>query len=241
MNAIRTKRKYPQTNSSAVKTRVVAVTPRVPRNVVSNEKWGKRGKWFNTTKNYPLPDSTIRTLKYCGQFSINAGIGSAGGYTFSANGIWDPDISGTGHQPYGFDQLMAMYNHYEVLESCIRVTPFHGQIGDGFVFGVKLDDTGSATTTAELLMEMPQWSSAKVLGPYGNRAMEVYKKFDQKKFFASQDREQWGSAGNNPADGAFFVVAVAPVTSLQDLGSIPFIAEIEYRVRFHEPKELPIS
>lgn len=43
------------------------------------------------------------------------------GYVFSANGLYDPDITSTGHQPMGFDQLMAFFQHYTVLSSRIHV------------------------------------------------------------------------------------------------------------------------
>lgn len=33
---------------------------------------------------------------------------------FSANGLFDPDITGTGHQPRGYDQLMTLYKKYVV-------------------------------------------------------------------------------------------------------------------------------
>lgn len=41
---------------------------------------------------------------------------------FSANGMYDPDIIGTGHQPMGFDQMMSLYNHYTVVRSSITFT-----------------------------------------------------------------------------------------------------------------------
>ena len=41
---------------------------------------------------------------------------------FSANGMYDPDITGVGHQPSGFDQIGEFFGHYTVLSSKIKVT-----------------------------------------------------------------------------------------------------------------------
>jgi len=40
---------------------------------------------------------------------------------FNLNSIFDPDRSGAGHQPYGFDQLSALYNRYRVLRTRWRI------------------------------------------------------------------------------------------------------------------------
>lgn len=53
----------------------------------------------------------------------NAGTASSiASYSFSANGLYDPDISGTGHQPLYFDNLSALYSKYVVQYSKIRAT-----------------------------------------------------------------------------------------------------------------------
>lgn len=231
------KRKTTDVVMSVKKTTKSAVVPRrIPRNVGTHTK----GAFFKSGANYPLPDSTVRMLRYAGQFSINAPIATAGGYVFSANGLYDPDISGTGHQPYGFDQLMAMYNHYEVLSSCIRVSCFNSSEPIGFFIGVKLDDNGTSTPDAELILEQPHWNAQAILSNQGARCVQVFNQFNQKKFFGdkSGDRSTWGDVAANPTEQAYFIVAVVPVTSSQDVPSIPFVAEIEYKVKFHEPKEL---
>jgi len=33
---------------------------------------------------------------------------------FSLNSLYDPDITGVGHQPYGFDQMASLYSNYIV-------------------------------------------------------------------------------------------------------------------------------
>jgi hypothetical protein len=43
-------------------------------------------------------------------------------YTFNANGLFDPDQTGTGHQPLGYDQFTPDYNRYRVLKVHYDIT-----------------------------------------------------------------------------------------------------------------------
>lgn len=49
------------------------------------------------------------------------GSGNAVNYFYSANGMYDVNISSTGHQPMGFDQMMVLYEQCTVLASTIVV------------------------------------------------------------------------------------------------------------------------
>jgi len=204
-----------------------------------------RGR-FPTMYNIPMPQTLVTTLRYCDPVSINASIGAAGGYTFSANGLFDPNITGltTGHQPMGFDQLMAFYNHYEVIGSRIKMTVAPASEVTGFNFGIKLDDNATFSTIAyESACEhaMTAWKTHP--GVYYSNGFDVYNSFSSKKFFGekSGDRETWGTSSANPNEQAFFICFVSPLTSLQDIGSIPIMVAIEYIVKFHEAKDLSAS
>ena len=43
---------------------------------------------------------------------------------YKINSIWDPDLTGVGHQPLGRDTWSAIYNYYKVLEATITVEIF---------------------------------------------------------------------------------------------------------------------
>jgi len=95
----------------------------------SNGTGGFPGVSFSTldtgmaNRSMPLfGQRTRRNLNYVqNQTSITSGAGVAGAYVFSANGCFDPDVTGTGGQPMGFDQMMIFYNHYTVVRSSIQV------------------------------------------------------------------------------------------------------------------------
>jgi len=70
-----------------------------------------------------MPERLMTTLKYGDSYSIGSVAYSQ--RTYSVNSLYDPDVSGTGSQPYGFDQLCSatsFYNRYKVNRAylCIR-------------------------------------------------------------------------------------------------------------------------
>lgn len=65
----------------------------------------------------PLPQRYICKMKYSEQITTNA----VGQFQFNLNSIYDPNRSGTGHQPYSFDTLASMYNRYRVIACGWRI------------------------------------------------------------------------------------------------------------------------
>jgi len=59
----------------------------------------------------PIPQRYIATMKYSQTFLLSD---VSPGWTFNLNSIFDPDRTGTGHQPYGHDTFQTLYNRYRV-------------------------------------------------------------------------------------------------------------------------------
>lgn len=69
------------------------------------------------------PTTAYRRLRYSEPIQLDlGGTGTYGSYVFRANQLHDPNVSGTGHQPQGYDVLSAAYNYYEVLGCKIKIT-----------------------------------------------------------------------------------------------------------------------
>lgn len=68
-------------------------------------------------------------------------------YIFRLNSLYDPNETSTGHQPYGFDQLAALYRNYKVNAVLINVQ-FYDPSADGTVVAMELIPPGGTGTLA---------------------------------------------------------------------------------------------
>lgn len=81
-----------------------------------------RGKWEN-----PLRQRGLFKLRYADtdfDMSTTAGASYRTTYAFAGNGLYDPDTTGVGVQPYGYDQITTLFNIYRVYASQIKVRFF---------------------------------------------------------------------------------------------------------------------
>ena len=70
------------------------------------------------------PGSMLKAkLIYCETgVVLNPGLGATAVYVFNLGNLFDPNVTGVGHQPTGFDQLMAIYEQYQVINCISKVT-----------------------------------------------------------------------------------------------------------------------
>lgn len=85
---------------------------------------------------------------YGTQYSASLTPGTGMLRVFRGNGMFDPDRTGVGHQPYGFDQLAALYKYYNVSGSSIRVWFAVASAGNAMMINVSPD--ASATSTPSM-------------------------------------------------------------------------------------------
>lgn len=71
-----------------------------------------------------FPDRMCVKLKYFDKYSISITTGIPQAQVWRGNDCFDPDLTGSGHQPNGFDQWSAFYNFQTVVASAVRVRVF---------------------------------------------------------------------------------------------------------------------
>lgn len=218
---VASKRTYAPGTTEVVKKRRISSKMSVPRN------------------RFLLGDKCTTTLKYLSYGQLNPGLaGIPATQVFSANGLYDPDITGVGHQPRGFDQIMQLYDHYNVNFSKIRVTFMASSNQAGTCCGISLIDDPSPE--ADMIQGMENRICSYKGLAFGNGAVDVFLRFNSKQYFDIKDRQLYGSVSGNPNDQAYFVVFVQPTYSV-DLGAVDYLVEIDYNVTFSEPNNVGAS
>jgi hypothetical protein len=102
-------------------------------------------------------------LIYYDTITITSNAGVVAVHVFGSNCLFDPDITGGGHQPAGFDQYMALYQRYTVLRTRAKVT-FFNESGVSFLVGMVATDEVAALTDERQYIERGDnnWTSPTI-------------------------------------------------------------------------------
>lgn len=202
-------------------------------------KAGRRRYKRFTTPNMPFPLLRRAKLRYFDELTINSS-GNVAFVSYGANCLYDPYLSTGGHQPMGFDQLMTLYNHYEVYGAKITVKFLPN--GDQFYCGVAIDDdtnyTGATTTALE-----QRGTKGNYMGVNATRPVVITQYYSQKKMFGKRARgtdNQKGTIAANPAEQGVFNVWQSGVGGA-DPAPCVILVEIQYYAMFSELKTLVAS
>jgi len=86
-----------------------------------------------------------------------------GSYLFRGNSLFDPDYTGTGHQPRYFDQLTPIYGRYKVLKSDCEVEMINGSPTSGAIFAVTPNTEIITFTSWEQASELPRAKCSDIM------------------------------------------------------------------------------
>lgn len=195
---------------------------------------------------FPMGKTYRTTTRYCtfGQV-LNPGIGGTpASLVYSLNGLYDPEISGVGHQALGFDQFMQMYDHYTVTHARARILFTNTDTeNDQYVFCYIKDNATISGQFGQIIENgMCRLTTVGEEGASSaNRELAIdvncHRFFNQNVL---NEENYAGAAASNPADQVYLHVGAKPVVTV-DSQAVWFTIIIEYDVVFHEPKQLVSS
>jgi len=190
-----------------------------------------------------FPARTTRRLRYSTSASITGTAGVVGTYIFSANGLYDPDVTGTGHQPMGFDQLMLSYNHYFVTAAKIYVGFRNSSVTNPNV-AIRVVADATATTVVDTIMEYGLLNT-DVLDYKGTSGSvkRLTESVSIRKIQGVDDildcEELGGTAATNPVEQTYFHIVTWDISGTNY--TVLFDVVIEYTAVFVEPRLLTPS
>jgi len=210
----------------------------VPRETQRDRQNGIQELWTPV-----FPARTTRMLRYSTNFTLSSASGVVASYVFSANGLFDPDITGTGHQPMGFDQLMLSYNHYTVTRAKITAV-FRNTTSSNPTVSISIQPGPTPITVIDQTLEfgMLYRDVLEMKGVSGS-----VKTLDAgcsiRKVQGVSDvvdvTDLMGSATANPAEQTYFCVQMWDTSAIT--GSCIVDVIIEYKAIFLEPRVLSQS
>lgn len=187
----------------------------------------------------PLARKLITRMKYNDQVTIDPAIGGiCGVHVFSANGMYDPDITSTGHQPRGWDQLMTMYDHAVVLGSSIT---FEVSPDDNYplIFGIAAVDRSSANASVNTYLESTKVVYKTIGAGSSGQPKRVSMRLNPNKFLSRSkplsDPDLKNSTGSNPTEQAYYHCFIAALDGAANLAANYCLASLTYTAALIEP------
>lgn len=195
-----------------------------------------------------LGNQSVFKLRYCeNNERLNPGVGGTVDYnTWSANGLYDPNITGTGHQPMGFDQIMQFYENYCVIGAKIQIQFISADDSYGQVCGLQSTLYTTLSSNVEQLIENGncKWAISSRNQSSTKKGLVLSMSISPKKLLNMSDYRDnnslWGTASANPTDQCYFQAFCAPIQAADSQG-VRYIVTIDYITIFSSPVQLAQS
>jgi len=190
-----------------------------------------------------FPKKILVTHKYV-QTIGKSSVSVLTNHVYSCNGLYDPDITTSGHQPMYFDQFGALYNHYCVIGSKIRVKviPVSSSQSAGYCCISVNDDSTVTPTSIEALQEQ---SSGKgtVIPASSNNITTMTSSWSARKNWGKNVLSNTlfrGSTSANPTEQQYYIISLG---ALDNIGPLSFYLEVEiqYIAIWNELKDIAQS
>lgn len=233
-----TKRRYRPYPKRTLKRRSVAADALVMPNVSVRRS------------DFGFPETLVTTLRYADVYTLTSTAQAVAKQVFRMNSCFDPDFTGTGHQPYYFDQLAAVYGGYCVIGSKLTATfsPITDAIATAqpsgpMVIGIVGEPNGTTSSTAYTLLETSGAVSTLLGGPNGgNNVKTLFTTYSPNKNLALGDEDDTiqATVGANPSQVWYATVFMAE-TGLGTPTSCNVKVELQMTVRFRRREDIASS
>lgn len=204
-----------------------------------------------------FPDSVQVKLRYSSFIRLNPAPANPDQHLFRCLSIFDPDLSGVGHQPMYFDQWAGIYTKYTVKgakctmnwlpgsgNTTNQPTGIWGIYTSTNQTGINVftDTTGILEATNSTNMRNAGLLSTGLTNPSAQSKVTSY--FSTRKFFGITDPNDGNAysaeTGTNPQQEAYFCCYYADING-NDPGAQEYYVQIDYIVEFRDRRPIDQS
>lgn len=171
----------------------------------------------------PAQPRVMKDFPFVHMSIYTAGIATAfgGENVYRLNSMFDPDFTGIGPQPQGWDQYKAIYVKYKVVAVTLEVT-FTNPSTSGLIVACQLsnpNDTITLTGTSAQTSDSRYNVEQRYLNDTGSQQVTIKRRFPMEdllgitpEMFRGDDQNFSAVIGANPARVPFVRVAIADVS-----------------------------
>lgn len=191
-----------------------------------------------------LPDRYFTKLKYNELYAMAyGGVGVPAIYQWRMHGVYDPNLTGTGHQPYGHDQLQLIYNRYRVYGVKYKATFINQETAKHFDIAVLLRPNNTAPSVMETVLETP-YVKKRVLGVEGSgQAVRTITGYCNNSKILGISRESHRSDDSNqqlfgatPTANGPILTTIVSNQNTGEVGTVNVRMELEYFIECFDRK-----
>lgn len=196
-----------------------------------------------------FPENKVIRHKYVENVQIPAAAaaGLVQFFIVSANGMYDPNITGVGHQPLCYDEAFAKYTYYTVLSSEIKVTFSQNQVTQSN-YGVICSQDNALTNIPSELLEQQTHTKPVILSNL-SRQLTIKRKYrpstvwkcSVKDLLADDAHKISGSGNPASKEHAFFHIYASPMIESLQLPVQNIQIEVTYVAMWRGRKDIAQS
>lgn len=172
-------------------------------------------------------------------------------YIWRLNSCYDPNVTGTGHQPYGFDQMMQFFTRFIVFRSKMTIE-MNNIPQDGYgsgLWGITVQDSSQTVPGSDFEANAEKPYTKYRLMPVGqysnNGPQKISYKFDTARFYGvtqqaiMADPAYSGTAAADTSRQAYGIYWGGATDPDEDVyPQVTAVCTITYDVYFYQPVKL---
>lgn len=163
---------------------------------------------------------------------------------YRANSLFDPDLTATGHQPRGRDQLFTMFNNAVVIGCKITIEGSHTSGIHNTIVGIAVRASSTVETDINSYLESRNVKHTMLSGGSNTEPRKLSYKVNPNKFLGISkplaNSKVLNTDTANPDTQCFFHIFAGP-TEFVDSQPVHFNVQMEFTCVFIKPKLPPQS